>query len=91
MPAVASAAVTRPASSGSWRDSTLWIILRRSRKAAWTRRHSSSSVSGSRRSSASYGSTTMTADSTAGSGSKAAAGTANAIRTRAWYWTKTDR
>ena len=32
IPAVASAAVTRPASSGSWRASTLWIILRRSRK-----------------------------------------------------------
>ena len=60
-----------PASNGSWRARTLWSILRRSRKLAWTSRQSSSSASGSRRSSASNGSTTMTADSTAGAGSNA--------------------
>jgi hypothetical protein len=33
----------------------------------------------------------MTALSTAGDGSNAAGRTMNAIRTFAWYWTKTDR
>ena len=34
---------------------------------------------------------TRMAESTAGAGSKAAAGTMKAMRTSAWYWTKTDR
>jgi hypothetical protein len=33
----------------------------------------------------------MTALSTAGAGSNAAGGTVKAIRTFAWYWTKTER
>ena len=74
MPVPASAASTRVASNGNCRESTLWIIFRRSRKAAWTSRQSSSSSSGPSRSSGAYGSTTMTAESTAGSGSNASGG-----------------
>ena len=55
----------------SCRRSTFRSIFRRSRKPAWTSRHRSSSIAGSRRSSSSYGSSTITADSTSGAGSKA--------------------
>ena len=67
----ASAAAIRAGGTGSCRVRTLWSILRRSRNAAWTSRQSASSSAGSRRSSSANGSTTMTAESTAGAGSKA--------------------
>ena len=58
---------------GSWRGRTLWSILRRSRKPAWTTRQSRSSPSASRRRARVR--PTSTAESTSGAGSKADAGT----------------
>ena len=91
IPTASSAASTRSGSIGSWRVSTLWSILRRSRNPAWTTRHSASSVAASSRSSGGNGSSTSTADSTLGAGSNASRGTRNATRALAWYWTNTDR
>ena len=93
MPVAASTASTRAGGIGSCRVSTLWIILRRSRNEAWTSRQRSSRSSSESASSgpSAAGSTTMTADSTLGSGSNAPGGTRNAIRTAALAWTNTDR
>ena len=52
--------------SGSCRARTLWIILRRSRKRRLDEPPEAVLVVGSSRSSAAYGSTTMTAESTVG-------------------------
>src|ERR1019366_1368193 len=91
IPATVKAAAIASPDRGSCRARTLWIVLRRSRRAAWTSRHRASSTTGSRRSSSANGSITITAESTAGAGSNAVGGTRRTIRTVAWYWTNTDR
>ena len=80
-PASASAAAIVAGSIGSWRGRTLWSILRRSRKPAWTRRQRSSSIAAGRRPRASGARTSRasTADSTSGAGSNASRGTRRTI------------